>query len=117
MQPEYNRRFTKQAASGNDAHRVLGTQHNPASIPSVRTRRVVSNDYVVRLNNRHYQLHKPALPGLRGGKVMLEERLEGTLAIRFGKKYLSYHEIDAAGDLPGARAPRPPEFFACTAPG
>jgi len=107
LQGEYNRRFTKQAASGNDAHRVLGTKHNPSAILSVQTRRVVSNDYVVRLNNRHYQLHKPALPGLRGGRVVMEERLDGTLAIRFGKKYLAYHELDAECDLPGALPPDP----------
>ena len=109
LQGEYNRRFTKRAASSNDAHRALGTKHNPAAILSVQTRRVVSNDYVVRLNNRHYQLHKPALPGLRGGRVVMEERLDGTLAIRFGKKYLAYHEIDAASDLPPA-----PESFSHT---
>jgi transposase len=107
LQPEYNRRFTKQAGSPNDAHLALGTKHNPSSILSVQTARVVSNDYVVRFRNRHYQLHKPARPGLRGGKVIVEERLDGTLAIRFKNRYLDHHEIEADGRLPGALPPDP----------
>jgi len=107
LQPEYNGRFTKRAASPNDAHRALGTQQNPSSILSVQTARVVSNDYVVRFRNRYYQLHRPARPGLRGGEVIVEERLDGTLAIRFKNRYLDYHEIEADGRLPGALPPDP----------
>jgi len=110
LQPEYNRRFTKQAGRPRDAHRALGTKHNPSAILSVQTQRVVSNDYVVRLNNRHYQLDKPARPGLRGGQVIVEERLDGTLAIRFRNSYLDYHEIEADGHLPGALPPDPRSF-------
>ena len=107
LQPEYNRRFTKQAGSRNDAHRALGTKHNPTAILSVQAKRVVSNDYVVRFGNRFYQLHKPARPGLRGGKVIVEERLDGTLAIRFRRTYLDYHEIEADGRPVGALPPDP----------
>lgn len=107
LQPEYNRRLTKQAKSPNDAHRPLGPKHNPSAILSVQSIRVVSNDYVVRFQNRFYQLHKPARPGLRGGRVILEERWDGTLAIRFQGKYLEYHEIEADGEMPGALPPDP----------
>jgi transposase len=107
LQPEYNRRFTKPAHSPNDAHRPLGPKQNPSAILSVQTKRVVSNDYVVRFQNRFYQLHKPARPGLRGGQVIVEERLDGTLAIRFKNSYLDYHEIEADGGLPGALPPDP----------
>lgn len=107
LQPEYNRRFTKQAQSPNDAHRALGPKHNPAAILSVQTKRAVSNDYVVRFQNRFYQLHKPARPGLRRGQVIVEERLDGTLAIRFKNAYLDYHEIEADGGMLGALPPDP----------
>lgn len=105
LQPEYNRRFTKPAASSNDAHRPLGPEHNPSAILSVQTKRVVSNDYVVRFKNRFYQLHKPALPGMRGGRVIMEVRLDGTLAIRFRGKYLKYHEIATEGTPRQAAGP------------
>ncbi len=42
----------------------------------------MSYDYTVRFNNRRYQLHKPALPGFRTGRVIMEQRLDGSLAIR-----------------------------------
>ena len=95
--PEYEERRAKRPASPNDAHRRLDRSHNASAILSVQERRVVSRDYVVRCGGRYYQLHKPALPGLRGGQVIVEQRLDGTLAIRFQGKYLEYHEIDAAG--------------------
>jgi hypothetical protein len=62
--PDHNRRFAKPPASPNDAHRPLGPQQNVAAILSIQESRIVSNDYTVRFDNRLYQLHKPALPGL-----------------------------------------------------
>ena len=43
----------------------------------------MANDYTVRFRNRLYQLDKPIYPGERGGKVVIEVRLDGTMAIRF----------------------------------
>ncbi len=92
---DHNRRFAKQPESPNDAHRPLGPRHNVAAILSIQESRVVNNDYTVRFNNRLYQLHKPALPGLRKGRVIMEQRLDGTLAIRFGQRYLDYADLGA----------------------
>jgi DNA-binding MarR family transcriptional regulator len=91
--PEFNRRFTVAAARRRNAHRDLGAEHCLAAILSVQAVRVADNDYTVRFANRCYQLLPPAWPGLRRGKVILEQRLDGTLAIRFGTHYLRYHEI------------------------
>ena len=93
--PDQNRRFTCAPTSSNDAHRPLGPGHNVAAILSLQDVRVVNNDYTVRFCNRLYQLHKPALPGLRGGRVVLEQRLDGSLAIRFGQRYLAYTDLGA----------------------
>jgi hypothetical protein len=100
--PEHNRRFAVPAANEADGHRAVGKQHHLAAILSVQTVRVVSNDYVVRLANRFYQLDKPIYPGERGGKVVVEMRLDGTMAIRLGDRYLNYHEIQAPGSGPGS---------------
>ena len=91
--PAFHRRFVRQASSANDAHRPVGPGHRVSAILSVQSRRRVLNDYTVRFRNRLYQLEPPAWPGLRGGQVVLEERLDGTLAIRFGERYLKYHEV------------------------
>lgn len=112
--PGHNRRCGKKPARGEDAHRPLGPGHDLGAILSIQSERVVSNDYVVRFDNRHYQLLPPALPGLRGGKVIVEERLDGSRKIRFGGKYPAYQEI-IGGVSPGGSAPSPPEFSAATA--
>lgn len=100
--PQYNRRFTVAAARRHNAHRDLGPQHCLAAILSVQEKRVVDNDYTVRFHNRCFQLLPPAWPGLRRGKVILEQRLDGTLAIRFDGRYLRYKEIPLA-DKPSSR--------------
>lgn len=93
--PDHNRRFAKPALKPTDAHRRLGPSHRLESILSIQVERVVANDYVVRWANRFYQLLPPVHPGERGGRVVIEERLDGTVAIRFGKHYLEYKEIVA----------------------
>ena len=111
--PDHNRRFAKPARKSTDAHRALGTAFNLAAILSIQEQRVVSNDYVVRFDNRFYQLLPPIYPGERGGRVIIETRLDGTMTIRFQKHYLKYEEL-AATPL-GGSAPKPPEFSALAA--
>ena len=93
--PDHNRRFAVAPKVTADCHRPLGRDFCLASILSVRHERVVGNDYVVRFANRFFQLLPPARPGLRGGRVAVEERLDGTRAIRFGGVDLRYREIGA----------------------
>lgn len=94
--PDHNKRFAKSASKPTDGHRRLGSAHRLESILSLQVERVVSNDYVVRWANRHYQLLPPVYPGERGGRVVIEQRLDGSLLIRFGKHYLAYREVQAA---------------------
>jgi Helix-turn-helix domain len=112
--PAHNRRFAKAARRAGDAHRPLGPGHDLAAILSLQEERVVANDYTIRFRNRFYQLLKPVYPGQRGGKVVIELRLDGSMAIRFGGHYLRYQEVSPGGRA-GGSAPRPPEFSAPTA--
>ena len=66
----------------------------------------MANDYTIRLNNHVYQLLQPALPGQRGGRVIVEQRLDGTMYIRFKKTYLAYHQIGPADRTGLCPAPR-----------
>jgi hypothetical protein len=59
--------------------------------------RTVANDYTVRFENRSYQLDQPIYPGERGGKVVIEVRLDGSMSARFGEHHLKYHEITPGG--------------------
>jgi len=103
--PEYNRRFARAARRPADAHRRLGPGHRLEAILSVQAERVVSNDYVVRFGGRFYQLLKPVYAGERGGRVVVERRLYGTLWMRFRGHYLNYCQV-AAGVEP-EREPAP----------
>jgi hypothetical protein len=103
--PEHNRRFARPARLAVDQHRPLGPGHRLEAILSVQAERVVSNDYVVRFENHFYQLLQPVYPGERGGRVVLERRLDGALAIRFAGHYLAYRELtDEPGGRPGSPA-------------
>ncbi len=105
---KHNRLFSVPPREANDAHRRLGTAFNVAAILSLQEQRTVANDYTVRFENRHYQLDKPIYPGERGGKVVIEVRRDGSMAIRFGTRYLKFHEITAGSATLGGSAPQTP---------
>ena len=104
--PWFNRRCTVKPASGNSAHRPLDPGMNLSAILSIQDKRKVANDYTIRLDNQVYQLLPPALPGLRGGWVTVEKRLDGTLHLRFKGHYLKYKALGAA-KASGALPPNP----------
>jgi hypothetical protein len=112
--PAHNRRFSKAARQATDGHRPLGPGHDLAAILSIQEERVVANDYTIRFRNRYYQLLKPVYAGERGGKVVIELRLDGSMAIRFRAHYLKYTEANGSAQA-GGSAPRPPEFSALAA--
>ncbi len=89
---EHNERFGRAAKDGSDGHRELG-EFDTESILSIQTERVVGNDYTIRFRRRVYQLLPPVYPGERGGKVVIEERLNGSMWIRYGGQYISYREV------------------------
>lgn len=92
--PWFNRRCTVKPASSNDAHRPVHPSMDLAAILSIQETRVVANDYTIRFSNRVYQLFKPVWPGERGGRVVIEQRLDGSLHIRFKRRYLTYGAIE-----------------------
>jgi transposase len=91
--PMLNRRFTQRPASSLDAHRPR-KGYDLGAILSVQTVRTVANDYTVRHGGRRYQIQRRSVTGgLRGGTVVVEQRLDGSMKIRFRRRYLRYHEI------------------------
>jgi hypothetical protein len=100
--PWFNRRCTVRPASGNDAHRALGkAQQDLSAILSIQHVRHVNNDYTIRLDNCFYQLLPPAWPGQRGGQVIVERRLDGSMKIRFKQQYLEYRQVRQGLAAPG----------------
>ena len=75
-----------------------------AAILSHQESRHVANDYTVRFENRVYQILPPPQPGLRGGRVVVERRSNGSLRLRFKEVYLKFK---VAARSPGAPPPDP----------
>ena len=92
--PWFNRRCVTKPSSPNDAHRQLGRKQDLAAILSHQTTRVVANDYTIRFENEIYQLLAPAWPGERGGKVIVEQRLDGSMKVRFKDRYLEHRQVE-----------------------
>ena len=108
LEAQFNRRFTVKAASRNDAHRPLGPGLELAAVLSHQEKRTVANDYTIRFENARYQLLAPAWPGERGGQVIVERRLDGSMKVRFQRRYLEHRRIkDAVAAEETMEAPPP----------
>lgn len=93
----WERELTVEAANPDDAHRPLEKGYNlAASLSHVETRQV-RPDYTLRWNGRLYQIDRAAVStGLRGANVRVEQRMDGTLAVRHGERYLPIEECAEA---------------------
>ena len=109
LEAEYTRRRNKRFAvlpgSSVDAHRpTSGLKLD--EILCVREGRTVGNDYTIRYQGRLYQIQKKsAFAGLRGSKVSVETRTDGSMRLGWKGKYLRVHEIEGAANK--ARGLRP----------
>jgi len=85
----WEREMTVEAANPDNAHRPLEKSHHlAASLSHVETRQV-RNDYTFPWDGKFYQIERQAVvSGLRGAKVRIERRLDGSLAVRYGERYL-----------------------------
>jgi hypothetical protein len=102
----WDRELTVEAANPDDAHRRLEKSHDlAASLSHVETRQV-RPDYTLRWDGKLYQIERGAVTtGLRGANVRVEQRLDGSLAVRHGDRYLPVQEC-AAADRPKSARPQ-----------
>jgi transposase len=122
-EPMLNERFAVPPASSVDAHRPA-KGYDLAAILSAQTVRTVANDYTVRHGGRRYQIARASIGGgLRRSKVIVEERLDGSMRLRFQGRYLRWHEVASAAPNPptrqrrrGAGASTPPPVAPAPAP-
>jgi hypothetical protein len=106
----WERELTVEAANPDDAHRRLEKSHNLAASLSHVESRQVRNDYTLRWDGKLYQIERRAVvSGLRGANVRVEQRLDGSLAVRYGERYLPVSEcpvVEQAKEKP-TRAVKP----------
>jgi hypothetical protein len=73
-----------------------------ASLSHVETQQV-RNDYTLRFQAQLYQIERSSIvSGLRGSNVRVENWLDGSIAVRFGERYLSVTQL---ADAPVPRQP------------
>jgi transposase len=80
-------------AQADDAHRPLEKHHDLAAILSHVESRKVDNDYTIQFDTKIYQIARQDVrTGLRGGSVRVEKRRDGSVAVRFGDRYVRITE-------------------------
>src|SRR3954452_19555657 len=93
--PWRNQNLAVVPASAADAHRALGPEHDLASALSHMENRQVSSDYTIRNHGRMYRIEPNCIqPGMRGGTVRLEMRLDRSMAVSFKGQYLELTDCD-----------------------
>ena len=103
--PRWNESFTRVAENATDAHRPLRREHDLAAILSHVEERVVTSDYTIRYQGKIHQIARADIrAGLRGGRVRVEQRLDGSRAVKFRERYLSTTECP-----PRPKTPLPPK--------
>jgi hypothetical protein len=95
---DYARRFAVAPRSKTDLHRGLSARELASldAIFSVQSVRKVKNDFTVQFKNHWYQLAKeqPATV-CRNDAILIEERLDGSLAMRLRGRYLNFKLLAA----------------------
>jgi transposase len=108
--PEHNRRFARVAAKREDYHRRAPRAAELERIFRLENERIVSEDWVVRYDNRFFQLqrygrqHAPAQ-----GKVLVCEGRHGQITIEYRGRALRWQEIPAPAKPSVWQQPAPKE--------
>ncbi|HEV2732736.1 MAG TPA: ISNCY family transposase [Terriglobales bacterium] len=108
--PEHNRRFARAAAKPEDFHRRAPRAAELEGIFRLESERTISDDWVVRYDNRLFQLegqgryYAPAQ-----GKVLVCEGRHGRMAIEYRGRTLRWQEISAplSAAIPKAKPVEP----------
>ena len=95
--PFWRQRFAVQPVLAVNAHRPLEGSHRLEEILSVRVARTVAADHTVSWQGQRWGVWREQVcAGLRGARVEIERRLDGSHWLRFRGRYLSLHPCPAA---------------------
>ena len=107
--PFWEQRFAVPPRQSRDAHRPLGREHRLEQILSVRTARTVAQDHTVTRDGQRWGVPREAVcAGLRGTRVEIEQRLDGSHWLRFRNRYLPLVACPAAARSASPSGLRPP---------
>jgi transposase len=115
LQTEYlaghNARFAREPALPQDYHRKAPNARELEQVFCLETERSISNDWVVRYENRYFQLERQSDYPPRQAKVTVCEWEDGRIEIRYQGKARPHREIEAPQPAAAirrlAKPPRP----------
>jgi hypothetical protein len=92
--PKHNARFAHDPAKKKDMHMPLLATHDLDVILSIRTERILGNDWTIRFQNEWYQITADQSIRIRPkNRITVEIRLDGTIHLRAKGQYLAYKKI------------------------
>ena len=89
--PEYNNRFAVEPRESADLHRKVPKGLNLQSVLCIKLERRLNNDFTVAYDNKFYQIEEK----VKTETVIVEERLDGTMAITHNGRVLTFKELPA----------------------
>lgn len=90
--PKFNKKFNVPAKRGIDLHRPAPPDYILKSILCIKEERVLKKDSTVRYKNKVYLITNRI--SSRVDRVQIEERIDGSIWIKRGDRYLKYKEIE-----------------------
>ena len=87
--PLYNKKFAVNPKEKTDLHRKIPKGLNLDRILCIKTERTLRNDFTVAHNRKLYQIQDK----IKAEKVIVEERINGTMAIAHDDTFLKFKEI------------------------
>jgi transposase len=105
---EHNRRFARPPTAADDFHVAVPRGLRLDQVFRLEATRTLSNDWVVRYDNRFFQLERQSLYPPARGSVVVREAMNGQVEIRYRDRLLRVTEITgSAGTAAPAPAPAP----------
>ena len=96
----WNRRFRRPPQLAGDAHRGLLAGTNLDSVLSIRASRTVNSDYTVRWEGASYRVERKQITrGMRGARVQLERRLDGSRWLHWHNRILALEPCEPRPEL------------------
>ena len=107
--PLWNRRFRRSPQLAGDAHRARLPGTNLDSVLSLRQSRTVARDYTVRWEGTIYRIQgEPMAAGMRGARVQLERRLDGSRWLHWRKRIVALERCEPSRGVGVEPAPKRP---------
>jgi hypothetical protein len=103
---DHNRRFAQAASAADDFHVAVPRTVRLDAVFRLEAKRSVSNDWVVRYDNRVLQLERQSDHPPARGTVLVYEAIDGTIEIRYRDRVMRWTEHIAATPSV-ARSPAP----------